>query len=128
MLASLDLSRQKLHESESRYHAIVEDQSAISRFRIDGSMAFTNEAFRRYFGMDGQPWPGQNFLHLLPPAARGDVEGLLRSLTAGEPAGVLECRCDGEGNARWLQWNFRAIFDGGARSPSTRRWAGTSPC
>jgi PAS domain S-box-containing protein len=112
MLASLDLSRQKLHESESRYHAIVEDQSElISRFRSDGSTAFTNEAFRRYFGMDGQPWPGQNFLHLLPPAARGDVEGLLRSLTVSEPAGVLECRCDIEGNARWLQWSFRAIFD-----------------
>ena len=112
MLASLDLSRQKLHESESRYHAIVEDQSElISRFRIDGSTAFTNEAFRRYFGMDGQPWPGQNFFHLLPPAARGDVEGLLRSLTVDERAGVLECRCDVEGNVRWLQWSFRAIFD-----------------
>jgi PAS domain S-box-containing protein len=112
MLASLDLSRQKLHESESRYHAIVEDQSElISRFRSDGSMAFTNEAFRRYFGMDGQPWPVESFLRLLPPAARGDVDGLLRSLTAGEPAGVLECCCDVEGNARWLQWSFRAIFD-----------------
>ena len=66
---------------------------------------------RRYFGMDDQPWPGQNFLHLLPPAARGDVDGLLRSLTVSEPAGVLECRCDMEGNARWLQWSFRAIFD-----------------
>jgi PAS domain S-box-containing protein len=112
MLASLDLYRQKLHESESRYHAIVEDQSElICRFRSDGSTAFTNEAFRRYFGMDSQPWPGQNFLHLLPPAARGDMEGLLRSLTVNEPAGVLECRCDIEWNARWLQWSFRAIFD-----------------
>jgi PAS domain S-box-containing protein len=112
MLASLQLSRHKLHESESRYHAIVEDQSElISRFRTDGTTAFTNEAFRRYFGTGGQPGPGENFLQVLLPAARSDVEALLRSLTAGEPAGVLECRCDVEGNPRWLQWSFRAIFD-----------------
>jgi PAS domain-containing protein len=112
MLASLDLSRQKLHESENRYHAIVEDQSElICRFRIDGSTIFTNEAYRRYFAMDHQPWPGQNFLHSLPPAARGDAEALLRSLTATEPAGVLECRFDRNEDTQWLQWSFRAIYD-----------------
>ncbi len=112
MLASLDLSRQKLHESENRYHAIVEDQSElICRFRRDGSIAFTNEACRRYFGMDGQLWPGQNFLHILPPAARSDMDALLPSLTASNPASVLDCRIDRNEDARWLQWSFRAIFD-----------------
>jgi PAS domain S-box-containing protein len=112
MLASLELSRHKLHESESRYHAVVEDQSElICRFRPDGSIAFTNEACRRYFGTGDRPRPGQNFLQSLPPAARGGVDGLLRSLTEKDPAGVQECRYDMEGNTRWLQWDFRAIFD-----------------
>jgi PAS domain S-box-containing protein len=112
MLAALELSRHKLHESESRYHAVVEDQSElICRFRPDGSIAFTNEACRRYFGADDRPRPGQNFLRSLPAAARGGVDELLRSLTEKEPAGVLECLYDMEGNTRWLQWNFRAIFD-----------------
>ncbi|HEY3273281.1 MAG TPA: CHASE4 domain-containing protein, partial [Methanocella sp.] len=112
MLTSLEMSRQKLHESESRYHAVVEDQSElICRFRPEGTIAFTNEACRRYFGMDGQPWPGQNFLQSLPTSARGSVDELLQSLTEKEPAGVLECPFDREGTTQWLQWNFRAIFD-----------------
>jgi PAS domain S-box-containing protein len=112
MLASLELSRQKLHESESRYHAVVEDQSElICRFRPEGTIAFTNEACRRYFGMDGQPWPGQNFLQSLPVAARGGIDELLQSLTEKAPAGLLVCPYDMEGTRRWLQWNFRAIFD-----------------
>jgi PAS domain S-box-containing protein len=110
MLASLEVSRQKLHESESRYHAIVEDQSElICRFRIDGSTAFVNEAYRRYFSIDQQP--AHNFLRSLPPADVTAVEDLLRSLTESEPARVLEYRYDNEGNTRWLQWNFRAIFN-----------------
>jgi PAS domain S-box-containing protein len=112
MLASLELSRHRLHESESRYHAVVEDQSElICRFRPDGSIAFTNEACRRYFGTDEQPRPGQNFLQSLPAAAWSSVDGLLRALTEKEPAGELECLYDTESNTRWLQWNFRAIFD-----------------
>ena len=113
MLASLDLSSQKLHESESRYHAIVEDQSElICRFRPDGSILFANEAYRRYFGPDDRaPGPGQNFLELLPPVTRQGVDDLLRSLSVSEPAGILECRFGANGEAPWLQWNVRAIFD-----------------
>lgn len=112
MLASLELSHQKLHESESRYHAVVEDQSElICRFRLDGSIVFANEACRRYFDMGGQLQPGQNFLHMLPSAARSDVEGLLPSLTASRPAGTFECRLERDGEARWLQWGIRAIYD-----------------
>ncbi len=112
MLVSLDLSHQKLHESESRYHAVVEDQSElICRFRGDGSIGFANEAYLRHFGMDSRSWPGQNFLHLLPQAARSDVEALLPTLTVTRPAGVLECRFDRDDGAQWLQWSFRAIFD-----------------
>ncbi|HUL62473.1 MAG TPA: CHASE4 domain-containing protein [Methanocella sp.] len=109
MLASLEASRQMLHESEGRYHAIVEDQSElICRFRPDGTMAFANEAYRRYFGDAGG---GRSFVEALPPVTRHSVEALLQSLSPAEPARVLECRFEIGGKVLWLQWSIRAIFD-----------------
>jgi PAS domain S-box-containing protein len=111
MLSSLDHSNHKLHESENRYHAIVEDQSElICRFRPDGTVAFANEAYRRYFDTDGNSAPGRSFIQSLPPVTRQGAEDLLRSLNATEPARILECLFEVNGTKRWLQWNIRAIF------------------
>ncbi|MGA9140817.1 MAG: CHASE4 domain-containing protein [Methanocella sp.] len=112
MLSSMDQSSHKLHESENRYHAIVEDQSElICRFRPDGTVAFANEAYRRYFDADAGSMPGKSFIQSLPPVTRQGAEELLLSLNSTEPARILECLFEVNGTKRWLQWNIRAIFD-----------------
>ncbi len=112
MLSSLDQSNHRLHETENRYHAIVEDQSElICRFRPDNTVVFANDAYRRYFGTEGSPVPGKSFIQSLPPVTRQGAEELLQSLNASEPARILECLFDVNGMPRWLQWNIRAIFD-----------------
>lgn len=112
MLSSLDQSNHKLHESEGRYHAIVEDQSElICRFSPDGTLAFANEAYSRYFDSEGRSVPGKSFIQSLPPVTMQGAEELLQSLNATEPARILECVFEINGKTRWLQWNIRAIFD-----------------
>ena len=111
MLDWLNMSSRELQESESRYHAIVEDQSElICRFKPDGTLDFSNEAYRRYFGTEGQPAQEQNFIQTLPPVTRKGVEDTIRSLSREEPAKIVECRFDINGKTLWLQWNIRAVF------------------
>ncbi|OPY30377.1 MAG: nitrate/nitrite sensor protein NarQ [Methanocella sp. PtaU1.Bin125] len=112
MLSSLEQSGQKLYQSENRYHAIVEDQSElICRFRPDGAIVFANEAYCRYFAAGQPSAPEKCFIQSLPPVTREGAEGLLQSLNAREPARILECLFEVNGEQRWLQWNIRAICD-----------------
>jgi two-component system, cell cycle sensor histidine kinase and response regulator CckA len=102
-----------LRESESRYRAVVEDQTeVICRFRKDGTVIFANDVFCRFFGKSlgeliGAKWQ--------PVAVTDDVpqiEEKLRSISPSNPVVVIENRIyDGSGRVRWMQFVNRGFFD-----------------
>ena len=113
MIQQLQLSQSKLGESEERYRGVVESQSEfITRFRPDGTLTFANEAYCRYFGVEGCNITGQKFKPSLPDDDRIRLDEQLSQLSPEHPEMTIEHRIImPNGDIRWQQWNARAIFD-----------------
>ncbi|MHC1711253.1 MAG: PAS domain S-box protein [Solidesulfovibrio sp.] len=107
------LMEQKLKESESRYRAIVEDQTdLIRRFKPDGTLTFVNSAFCRFYQKDVSEILGINFESLIPPQEREQIANQIYSLTLAEPTCITEPRYfKPDGSVSWVQYVNRAIFD-----------------
>ncbi len=107
----------ELHNSESRYRAIVEDQTEfIARFKSDGTMTFVNGALCRFFAQPSEALIGQSFFPYLAPGARKLLSAHLQSLTPDSPTGSVENQIySGKGELRWHQWVNRALFDHNGR-------------
>ena len=103
-----------IRESEARYRNIVEDQTEfICRFLPDGTHIFVNDAYCRYFGLDGDEVLGNRFRPHIPREDRGPLERFFRSLTPDHPVDTIEHRIVmPDGSTRWQRWSDRAIFDG----------------
>ena len=106
-------AEQALRESESRYRAVVEDQSElICRFRPDATITFANQAYCRYFGRTREELIGRNFMELIPGVDHDLARQHLASFTPDRPLAVVEHRVTlPDGEVRWQQWTDRAIFD-----------------
>ncbi len=107
------LIEQQLRESESRYRAIVEDQTElITRFQADGTVTFANEAYRRYYGIDISEIIGKD---VFPPSwtgPRNKFKQLVSHLNQDTPSGKFEYSFETQrGTTRWLQWTIRALYD-----------------
>lgn len=102
-----------LRASESRYRAIVEDQTElICRFLPDGSLTFVNEAYCRYFDMPRQALLGHDFLFLVPPADQQFIRNKLASLDHHNPVITLEnCVVTPNNGVRWQQWTNHALLN-----------------
>lgn len=102
-----------LKESESRYRAIIEDQTElICRFSPSGSIIFANDAYCRYFNKPRDEIIGKVFKPRVLEADRKKVDETIRSLTKEKPVAWQECRIIEENRGiRWLQWTARALFD-----------------
>jgi PAS domain S-box-containing protein len=107
----------RLRESEERYRSLVEDQTeVISRFREDGTFLFVNEVFCRFFGKRAEELIGQRWQSVVLAEDLPLIEERLRSLTASRPVAVIENRVRAAGGeARWMQFVNRGIFDEGGR-------------
>ena len=105
-------AKRALEASETRYRAIVEDQTElISRFLPDGTLTFVNQAFCRHFGKRPDELIGHNFLDELVPET--DREMLRRDLAAfspEKPVVTFVHRLQGPGGP-WSQWVTRALFN-----------------
>jgi PAS domain S-box-containing protein len=106
-----------LRNSESRYRAIIEDQTElICRFLADGTLTFVNEAYCRYFNKDSKELVGRKFLPLIPAEDIATVAQSIISLNQDMPVLSHEHRViDGDGRIRWQQWTNRAIFNDRAK-------------
>jgi PAS domain S-box-containing protein len=100
-----------LAESESRYRAIVEDQSElISVADPDGTLRFVNAAYAEHFGKAVPAMLGHNLLEFVDAADHAAVAEHL-ALTASSDAvrtgvnRVLSAR----GVARWVSWVNRPL-------------------
>jgi PAS domain S-box-containing protein len=106
-------ARAELQASETRYRAIVEDQTElICRFDHSGSVTFANGAFCRYFGILRADIKFQNFATILSRKTYQHIKLVLKTLTRQNLSVVdtIEIKMP-DGKVHWLQWTNRAIFD-----------------
>jgi|GEM_PF-860306 len=114
----IDITEQKqaeeaLQKSESRYRAIVEDQTElICRFSPNGKLTFVNHTYCRYFGKPYEELIGEVFFHMIPKEEHERIEKHLASLTWANPVGIIEhYAIIPNGEFRTHQWIDRAIFN-----------------
>jgi PAS domain S-box-containing protein len=102
-----------LQESETRYRAVVEDQTElICRFLPDGTYTFVNGAYCRYFQCSPQELLGRTFWHFIPPEAHLEAHEFLASITPDHPVATREHEVMvPDGGIRWQQWRDRGFFD-----------------
>ena len=106
-------AEEELRNSELRYRGIVEDQTEfISRFLLDGTLTFVNEALCRYFNTTRDELIGKSFLPFVAEEDREMVINLMNSLTVDNPTSTHDQRTPTpNGEVLWQQWTNRAIFN-----------------
>ncbi|WP_332948312.1 PAS domain S-box protein [Microcoleus sp. ARI1-B5] len=107
------LAEAALLESESRYRAIIEDQTElICRFLPSGVLTFVNDVYCRYFNKSRSDLEGHTFMPLMPAEDREIISRSFSSLSLENPVVTCEHRVVLEtGETRWQQWMNRGIFD-----------------
>jgi PAS domain S-box-containing protein len=120
--AARDITERKhaeeaLHESEERYHNVVEDQTEfICRFLPDGTHIFVNDAYCRYFDKKREEIIGHRFKPVLHPEDREMVARHIASISQEHPVIDIDQRIImPDGSTRWQRWSDRAIFDQNGR-------------
>ncbi len=110
-------AERRLIASETRYRAIVEDQTElICRFRPDFRLVFANNAFFRYFQEAAGSLTGADFLQLCAEEDRDRVRESLGELHAHNPVGAVEYRAVlPNGDVAWMHATNRAILDANDR-------------
>jgi PAS domain S-box-containing protein len=106
-----------LRESESRYRAVVEDQTElICRFLPDGTYTFVNDAYCRYFKTSPEQLLGRTFWTFIPPEGHQAAREFLASITPDHPVATREHEVVAPGGElRWQQWRDRGFFDARGR-------------
>ena len=102
-----------LRESETRYRAIVQDQTElICRFKPEGPVVFVNEACCRYIDRKPDEIVGESFWPFIPEEDHGLLRKAFSSLSPEKPVVTIEHRIlAADGQFRWEQWTNRALFD-----------------
>ncbi len=106
-------SQAALQQSESRYRAVVDDQTEmICRFLPDFTLTFVNDAYCRCHGRSREALLGRSFLPFIPEPYRTDIQQQLTALTPNHPAITYDQPFEKpDGELSWLQWTDRALFD-----------------
>lgn len=101
-----------LQASQTRYRAIVEDQTEfLIRFDPGFRITYANAALCQFLGM-----PLRKILHIdigqfLPPRYFDQLCAMIADVSADNPLFSGEARArTADGAARWLKWTGRAIF------------------
>lgn len=105
-------AQEDLKRSESRYRAILEDQTElICRYLPDGRLSYVNEAYARYYGKTRSELINRNFIPDIPAE---DLRCILQKIAALSPQSTVaefEHRIRMEdGSVRWQRWTHRAVF------------------
>ena len=103
----------KIRELKAFYRALAKDQEAlICQYRPDGTLAFVNERYCRYFGKSSKQLVDRPFMPLMPDSDRKKVMNQMTALTHENPVSTIEHRVImPNGEIRWLRWTFRMVFD-----------------
>ena len=109
-------AEKKIQESEHRYRELVQNaNSAIIRWRRDGSIAFFNEYAQGFFGYSPEEILGVNVSILVPEteSTGGDLSQLVESVVE-HPEQFVNfvneniCR---DGRRVWMAWTNKPIYD-----------------
>ncbi|MDX2217191.1 MAG: response regulator [Oculatellaceae cyanobacterium bins.114] len=117
LTSELDYARRRveqhsaaLQESETRYRAIVEDQTElIVRLLPNGTVLFVNEAYCRYFGLQQQDLIGKSYVPVIFEADRETVSQQVQSISIKNPIITIDNRVVVNGEIRWTQWVTRLL-------------------
>ncbi|HMZ79359.1 MAG TPA: PAS domain S-box protein, partial [Acidobacteriota bacterium] len=107
-------AREALRASESRYRAVVEDQTEfIVRWLPDGTRTFVNQAYARYFGQPVETLIGTSFFPLI--RTEEEQEGVRKNMQGLTPANPImvsqHLSLRGDGRWRYQEWVDRGLFD-----------------
>ena len=107
------LVEQALRASETRFRAVVEDQTEmIARFAMDGTITFVNEVYCRMFGKSAEELVGHRWQPIVHPNDLLMIEARLATLSPANPVVDIENRAMvASGEMRWMQFVNRAFFD-----------------
>jgi len=107
------LAEDQLRLSESRYRAVVEDQTeVIARFDASGILTFVNDAFCRFFEKSREELIGKVFVHSIYKEDRYILRNLVKSPFTGNTEIALTLRVvKPSGELAWMECTGRAIFN-----------------
>jgi PAS domain S-box-containing protein len=106
-------STETLQERESRYRAVVENQTEmICCFLPDKTITFVNDAYCRFFNKKRKELIGKKFAALIPQSDRKKVLETISSLSSDVSIVTLEHPVLApDKKLCWHRWTNRAIFD-----------------
>jgi PAS domain S-box-containing protein len=117
--SAVDLTERRQYEaalkrSEARYRDVVESQTSfVCRMLPDASLTFVNSAYCGFLGRSRRTLLGENFLEVLPPAARDAARQALAAALQRSPAD-WECETvRTDGTRGWQHWVCHPIEPGG---------------
>ncbi|RIK34451.1 MAG: hypothetical protein DCC52_00650 [Chloroflexi bacterium] len=112
LLNALHESQRAVAEEQTRYRAIVEDQTEwVIRFLPDGALTFANKAFCRKFEIQDRKWQGVNWFSRLPAETVNALQACCAQLPA-TPVTHCLLKLNGVGSAaEQHSWTLRAIFN-----------------
>ena len=105
-----------LRDSESKYRELVRNaNSAIIRWKRDGTIAFFNEYAQKFFGYSAEEVIGRKINILVPEreSTGGSLAGLVQNLVNNPEKYVNNINENilRDGGRVWMAWTNRPIFD-----------------
>ncbi len=106
-------SKDALRRSETRYRAVVEDQTEmICRFLPDGTYTFVNGGVSRGLRRAAADLVGHSFWEFIPSENHDATRQFLSSITLDRPVASRELEVVAPGrDVRWQHWTTRGFFD-----------------
>jgi len=102
----------ELEKLKEKYKGLLDDlPGAVCEYLPDSTLTYVNEAYTVLHNRSAGELIGQKFLDYVDPTYRARVERSYRFLTPGQPANVSVEKIQKDGNALWMEWRNRAIFD-----------------
>jgi PAS domain S-box-containing protein len=107
-----------LAASERKHRALIEEQTEIIvTVRTDGTLAYANPAFGRFFNISPSELADRNLLESVLPADRVLMRSSINEAgVASEPLAAETRVFAGNGRERWISWRLGARAQAGGQS------------
>jgi PAS domain S-box-containing protein len=117
-IANYRNNNEKPKRDGEKYSSLIEDQTEmITRWKPDGTLAYANKVFCRFFNKEENEILGKQYVLNMPESdLRYFFNNVFKKLSYDNPVITFEHQLILPGNeTRWLRWTDRAIFDNGKK-------------